>query len=558
MIKALVYLRVSTVKQAQQNESLEVQRGICIKKAINHGYKEAEIKVFGGADSGRKDDRDTLKEMFSYIENHPSQIEAVFIREIDRFSRGGSSSYNNLKSRLIKNNIQLIDSTGIIQFTQNTLSDLGFEYDWSIFAPSQMAENIMADSAQDDVRRILTRTVGQQIILTNKGYWMREAPIGYKNAKIEDEEGKKRSILIPHEEEAEWIIQIFKMRAEGQSDLEICKVVNAMGFRTRKRKRRDQKTGRSIGEMGKKKLTRKIIQKYICKPIYAGIIMEKWTKNQAVKGAFDGLINIELFNKANRGKISISDQKGILLVEYDSEVKRRSKNNPLYPYKRVVLCPICKKEFKGSASTGKSGKRFPAYHCDRNHKNFRIPIKEFDKVVANSIKKIKFKPEFLKLFEEVVMDVWEEKHVEALQLTRKSGENVVDLQRRQERLIDQFTQTDNSTIKKRLESQIDELETEIASAQDVRNKNEIDKDMVRLYLAHARNLIEHPEKLLLKANHIDELQQIWSFVFSELPTYNDLVNRTPKLTLVFEQTSKKRLKKSQLVAPRGIEPRLPE
>ena len=36
--------------------------------------------------------------------------------------------------------------------------------------------------------------------------------------------------------------------------------------------------------------------------IYAGINVEKWTDYQPVKCAFEGLISIDLFNRANRSK----------------------------------------------------------------------------------------------------------------------------------------------------------------------------------------------------------------------------------------------------------------
>ena len=44
-------------------------------------------------------------------------------------------------------------------------------------------------------------------------------------------------------------------------------------------------------------------------------------------------------------------------------------------------------------------------------------------------------------------------------------------------------------------------------------------------------------------------------VFEETPTYTEILNGTPKLTWIFKLSSEFATKESQLVAPRGIEPR---
>jgi len=33
---------------------------------------------------------------------------------------------------------------------------------------------------------------------------------------------------------------------------------------------------------------------------YAGIVCEKWTNNLPIKAQYDGLVSIEIFNRANR------------------------------------------------------------------------------------------------------------------------------------------------------------------------------------------------------------------------------------------------------------------
>jgi hypothetical protein len=35
-------------------------------------------------------------------------------------------------------------------------------------------------------------------------------------------------------------------------------------------------------------------------PIYAGVICEKWTNNKPIKAVYDGLVDIDTWNNANR------------------------------------------------------------------------------------------------------------------------------------------------------------------------------------------------------------------------------------------------------------------
>ena len=100
-------------------------------------------------------------------------------------------------------------------------------------------------------------------------------------------------------------------------------------------------------------------------------------------------VSIETFNKANRGKIYIKESDGTfeILYNYNPEkiVNRRLKYNPEYPYKSVVLCPKCRNSFLGSASTGRSGQKFPSYHCSRNHSRYAVDKKTFDAAVEKYV-----------------------------------------------------------------------------------------------------------------------------------------------------------------------------
>ena len=82
---------------------------------------------------------------------------------------------------------------------------------------------------------------------------------------------------------------MFDMRASGQhTDKEIVDRVNAMGYRTKKNNVWDKNHQKTIGQTGGDIMTTKRLQHLIKKPIYCGVVVEKWTKNLPIKAPYAG------------------------------------------------------------------------------------------------------------------------------------------------------------------------------------------------------------------------------------------------------------------------------
>lgn len=219
------------------------------------------------------------------------------IKSIDRFTRGGSLSYDLLKTQLESNQIRLVDIYGVISANKvNTLDHLGFKYKWSVYSPSKKSEILEAERSKDELRDIMSRMIGAEIRYTQLGYWMRQAPYGYVSKKIETRNGK-RCILHPHPNESVYIKQMFELRARGTlTDKEIVVKINNLGYKTRTRYKHDSSDqGRIVGQNGGKPLTEKTMQVMLKNPIYAGVNEEKWTNDNPVKCVFEGLITGRAF-----------------------------------------------------------------------------------------------------------------------------------------------------------------------------------------------------------------------------------------------------------------------
>ena len=529
MNQAVIHLRISTEKGRDQTESLEVQEHICKLTAQHQGYNVK--KVFKETYTGTKTFRPMMEEMFTYLENNPS-VSAVIIRGIDRFTRAGSPDYDLLKRRLAQYNVRLIDSMGIIQPIKNTLDDVGFEYDWSKKSPSRIAENIQADIAQEEITTILTRMIGQEIRLSQKGFSVREAPFGFQNRKVTDEYGKKKTILVPHPKESLWIRTIFTLRSEGiLSDEQICDRLNQMGFATRLRNKKDKRTGKVVGKIGGKELTPKRFHQYINKPIYAGIKVEKWTQYVPIKTPYDGLVSIRIFNRANRGKIKIIDLGSGQYEIKHGKVATRLDRKEDFPYRSVVRCPHCGSHFWASYSKGKT-KRYPAYHCNKQHKYYRVTREKFHKIVEDYFKDIKFSTHTLTLLEAALLEARRNKEAGIVELSIERGKNVTELKARQKMMLDKLLETQSNIVQKKLEKEIEAIDKEIIKAQAKRNEVEISELMIKEYVAEFKDLIQNPAKMLLQNCGMRERDKLWGLFFKKLPTLNELETRTAELSLV--------------------------
>ncbi len=500
-----------------------------------------------------------LLKILDYIKTTKIKISYAIIKSIDRGTRGGASVYGYLKKEFAKYGVRLLDSYGVISPKSiNTLDHLGVSYSWSEREPSYMAEIIVAEQAKNEVGDILTRLIGAEISYVREGYRIRPAPPGYMNHK-EDTPRGKRTILVPHPDESAWFVKMYELRArENLTDSQIVDEINDMGFHSRIQKLRDsQNKTRIIGERGGNKLKVKQLHRYIQNPIYAGINIEKWTLGKAVKCKFPGLVSTDLWNQANRGKISIVETAdGVSILKGCPEPwrLRKNKNNPLYPYKQYVLCPKCDRPFNGSASTGKGGVPRPAYHCTRKHKSFRVKLATFNETIESFCKNIHFTDEFKRKFKTIMLEEWykREKNLsgdqsELHKLVAKCVEEIQGIK-------ESIKMSRSESIIRMLEADVEVLEAKKVNAEVTLSKKDSEKLKVEVFINEVEYYMEHLHELLLDQANPFKSAAMFGLLFSTVPTYRDLIDGTPDLAPIFALNEAYAVSKEHFVTPGGFEP----
>lgn len=552
-------IRVSTLKQGTDGDSPDDQQKLIEQYAAARDLNVARYFVF--LESASKEQQ-PMQEVVNFCKDPKNNVHQVIIKSIDRFTRGGSEFYSDLKNQLDSCGVSLVDVYGIIGNQRiNTLEHLGVKYKWSEYSPTKKAELLEAERAKDEVRDIQTRMIGAQIRYARMGYWVRRPLHGFDNVHVETREGK-RCILRPNEAEAPLVVKMFELRGRGtMEDVEIVNELNALGFRTRERIIRDRNDRTKVLEViGGEPLTLKQLWRMIENPVYAGINPEKWTQDKPVRCKFDGLVSIELFNAANRGKLTIiEDAEGIHIHRRKPPeylVNKGAKNSE-FPYKRIVMCPECRKPLFGSASKGKR-KYYPAYHCDKRGHYFRKPKQEFDETIEAFVKCLDVSPEYIDELITNVIDLFDRQQLEVHKDAIIMDLQITSLQNQVRQAVNKIKMLNSETTIKYMEEDIMRLEEEINTLTIERQKMAPQEPVnMEKFGAYVKYYAEHLHELLLRYRNPIQQARYFGVIFNDAPTYDDIVRGTPDCTVVTGVNKIFKSKKSSsglMAGDEGFEP----
>ncbi len=534
---AVAAIRVSSTKQGLQGDSPQAQKEQIEQFAKAHNIHVKKFFIF--MESASKEEQ-PVQEAIDYCKDSKNDIQLFIIKSIDRFTRGGSYFYDHMKMQLTRYGVKLIDIYGIISNQQvNTLEHLGLQYDWSVYSPTKKSEILEAERAKDEIRDILSRMIGAEIRYVRMGYRVRPAPFGYMNEKIDTPHGK-RVILKPHPIEAPLVQKMFELRAKKtMTDEKIVEQVNKMGYKSRVHLLRHQKDKTIvIGQKGGIKLNVKRYVEYIRKPIYAGVNDEKWTADEPVKTKFPGLVPVDTFNRANRGKIVLSEENGGITIYKNKPEEWRLKKtvkNPDFPYKRYVLCPECGGTLYGSFSRGRNGTRYPSYHCSKQKTHyFRVPTDKFDISIREFVSRVKVTREGIDKLKEKVMTKWQENVSTGQRDVQTVEDKIKELEDQKKLIGNQLFRLTSDEAIKMMEEKIAEITKEIKQLRETKAEQEDENISMEIILAIVGEYLENLQNLLLGGSDPIKRAIYFGILFAKTPTYQDLISRNVSLARYFE------------------------
>jgi hypothetical protein len=464
---AIAAIRVSTTQQGTHGDSPEAQREQIERFAEIRGVNLKEIFLF--MESASKEEQ-PMQQAIDYCIDPKHKIDIFIVKSIDRFTRGGSYAYSNLKRQLDRCNVQLVDIYGVIGTQKvNTLEHLGVSYKWSVYDPTKNSEMLEAERASDEKRDIMSRMIGAQIRYARLGYHMRRPPLGFISQTVETINGS-RQILMPEPGKAPWIIAMFELKARRTlSNLQIVDRINDMGYLTPVRLIRDKKNRmKIIARVGGNKLTLKTMDGHIKNMLYAGVICEKWTLHKPIKGRFNGLVSIETFNQANWNSIEIV-QNGVELGIKDlkARTKQINRSNDNYPFRGVEACPECGRLFFGSASRGRWGKYYPAYHCSYYGHYLRIPKERFEQSIYEFVSHITTKPRYVEKIASYVIAEWHKRENQNTNNIKSMQSEIARMEENIRTFVSNMKYMKSAISIEYAEDEISNTESEIRKAKEI-------------------------------------------------------------------------------------------
>jgi site-specific DNA recombinase len=282
----VIYTRVSTREQAENNMSLVTQKKACDELARRKGY--TVMGHFGGTyESAKSDERKEFKRMLDFVRRSKEQISFIIIYSLDRFSRtGGNAIY--IAEQLEKQGIQLIAVTQPADTST---------------ASGKLQQNIQFVFSEFDNAQRREKCVNGMRESLLRGDWCIGVPTGYS---IIRKDGVK---TIEVNEQGHLIRQAFEWKAAGMSIEDIRRRLLAQGL----------------------KLYSQRLSEIFRNMFYCGLISHGLIGDAIVEGKHEAMISRELFLKVN-GLLSVNHQGYKTTIE-----------NEEAPLKRFLKCDDCGK-----------------------------------------------------------------------------------------------------------------------------------------------------------------------------------------------------------------------
>lgn len=490
-MQGVIYTRVSSDEQVK-GTSLEFQEQLCRKYCAERGIEVLEVFREQG-ESAKTADREEFLRALEYCRKHKARVEAFVVAKVDRFARNTEDHFF-VRKRLLEYGVTLHSVTEPIGNSPT----------------EKFVETVLAASSEFDNAIRRQRCMDGMVARLNQGIWPWKPPPGYRCLGTK-KKGEKKSRPDPPDPDLFPILQRgLKEYAKGRvhSLSELARLLDGWGLAdARGRSTRPQLVDRILG----KHLT-----------FYAGLLVNPWT-GEEMPGLHEPMISeteLRQIQAIRAGK---------------ARVVKRDRFNPLFPLRRVVRCGTCDRPLTGAVSRGNGG-QYAYYECyNRSCVEARkaIPKDSLEGAFAVYLDRITPKEKCLGVFEEAVLDAYQEECRRSETHRERHAQRLAKLEARRRRICE--LREDGSygrdTFRERLKAVDLEMATANARLAETHDEEEFPvEEALAGAVAFIRNLRIEWEALA------PELQpRFGKLVFPEGISYmRDSGFRTARLSLILE------------------------
>jgi site-specific DNA recombinase len=458
--RCVIYKRVSTKDQADNNMSLVTQKKLCEQFCEKNGLDI--VGYFGGTyESAKTDERKQFNNMLSFIKKCKQPISQIVVYSIDRFSRSGANAIY-IKEQL-KN--QGVSIQSVTQHADTNTSSGRLQQNIQLIF-SDFDNELRRDKCVTGMREALYR-----------GEWIGTLPKGYDNLKVN---GKRKIVVNAIGKKLK---QMFEWKAnEGISNEEIKVRLEAQGI----------------------KLASQRISDILKNPFNCGIISHNLLDGQVIEGNHEKMVSKELFLRANA--VKQGNQGGYKIMVPNKDI----------PLKHFLKCENCGKYMRGY----KAKKNQQFYYkcgtigcaCNKRSEYLHEQFKEIlDKYIVN------IDEQKLPILKQAMLGIFERNNATNLDTKSELQSQLKEVNKKLERLEERYVNEEMSReifekFHKKLKLEKDEIEANL-NKPEINASNPEKAIEIALHLATKLNT-------LWDSSDYHQKQKLQNLVFPEGMTYN--------------------------------------
>ena len=506
---AFIYCRVSSTKQVREGHGLESQEQRCRDYARYRGHKVIEVFRDEGV-SGGLIDRPAMKDMLKRVANFSRKTQPVIIvDDISRLARG------------MEAHIQLRTAIGGAGGKLESPSiEFGDDPD------SMLVENLLASVSQHQRQKNAEQVVNRMKARVHAGYWVFSPVAGYR---YDDVKGHGR-LLVPDEPNATAIREAMEGFASGRfaSQIEIKHFLET--FPTFPRNRRGE-------------VNFYLVRRILTRSLYAGYIdVPKW--NITLQPAkHEPLVSFETFQKVQERL----NAKPAPIPQVETVAD--------FPLRGFVTCATCDNPMTGAWSQGRT-KRYAYYFCQTRgcpDRRTNIPKAKIETAFEALLKTLCPRPELFGVVRKMLAEHWDNRQHGAENRRKALEQEVRQIERKTEDLMERVVDCDSPTLIKAYEKQIKKFETDrIRLIEQTTGSTKPRRKFEEGYRT-ACTFLANPWKLWA-SEHLDHKRMVLKLVFGgRVPYHPNDGYRTAIPTLPFKALAGFSMSREGLVEPRRIE-----
>ncbi len=509
--KALIYCRVSSIKQAVEGHGLDSQEHRCRDYAASRGYEVEAVfpdDVSGGGDFMK---RPGMVALLSYLDaQRDRKAYVVIFDDLKRFAR--DTEFHMQLRRAFR-------------LRGASVECLNFRFEDT--PEGKFVETIFAAQGELEREQNRRQVIQKMQARASLGYWVFKAPIGYRIEKVAGH-GK---LLVRNEPYASIIQEALEGYASGRLETlgEIKRFLEAQPAWPKKR-------GGTVNW--------ERVHEMLAQPLYAGRInLPDWNIHN-LPGRHEPLVSLETWQATLDRRLGIP------------KAPARKDLSEDFPLRGFVSCACCNQPLTACWSTGRS-RRYAYYLCDtrgcaEHRKSFRKEQieGEFDALLTGLVPaKGLFNLAFAML-----SDLWRERlaigteRVNAFQAELRAIENNID------QMVDRIVEATSTTVIAAYEKRIREFEMRKAIMMEKIASSGTPRASFGETYRTAFDFLANPWKLW-RSERLEDRRAVLRLVFVDRPAYvRGEGYRTAEISLPFKVLGGLEMVKRKLVEVSGIEP----